>query len=270
MKSSILVNLGKQLFEIRKSTGLNAVEFFQKYLSGTERGRTLVKPGSMKNHMSKIENGEIEIPYEMLLRYSEIGNVSIDQLLRGEKFTPQEKDDTPRTLADILKMLFALQETSGLSNIGTKEATAGIYVSLPSSEIYNLDYGKILHAASGHEVRDSESAFNSAHGKAVLYGFFLRWSEMLEHTRKMKEDDPEMFQEFYSAWKEKTLKLASQYDVFGNSSKNIPEGSGLPIVEKLEDNLEKIFDPFGTLSPWCEGAPEFVPMPWNNARDLFK
>lgn len=259
MESSLLVNLGNKLTSIRESTGLNAVDFFKKHLSGTERGRGLKASGAIANYMSAIENGRKEISYEMLLRYSEIGNVSIDQLLRGEEFVPQEKNALPQTLADILEMLFTLQETSGICNIGVKESSAGIYVSLTKNDIADLDLN--IQPSEGCTFEEAQYLHYYAHGKAVLYGFLLRWEKMLQYTRNFEMDDLETAQDSYSAWKEKMLRLAARYDIYGYPFSAIPKGEKLPFIDMLDAKLVRIFESDMYQLP--------IPVP-SNARELFK
>ncbi len=263
MQSSVLVNLGNNLTTIRESTKLNAVEFFQKYLAGTERGRTLTSEQAIRNLMSKIENGKMQISFEMLLKYSEIGNVSVDSLLKDEEYTPQIKTNEPETLADILSMIFDLQEWSDLSNVGVNDSTAGIYLSIQQNDIYSLNYCMVLDPPDDLTEPEAECIYNSAHAKAVLYGFISRWAKMLQSIKNIEKDDPDMAQESYLAWKEKMLKLAEQYDVHGNPLSQYKRITSLPVIAVLEERLDRIFDPYG-LCP--DGKRTSCP---STAKDLF-
>ena len=115
-----------------------------------------------------------------------------------------------------------------------------------------------------YTTTEAECIYNYVHGKAVLYGFLLRWEKMLQYKESFEKDDPEAAQDSYCAWKEKMIRLAAQYDIFGNPNTTIPKGNQLPLIQMLDTRLERIFDPYNEY-PDSESRP--IPQ---NARELFK
>lgn len=211
-----------------------------------------------ESSFSKALKGEQTVSAELLFALADYFGVSVEWL------SGSEENRAPKTLADILKMLFTLQETSSIRHIGINDNNGGIYVSLPHNDLTCLDYSFVLNPVDELTPSEAEALYRNAFGEAVLYGFFLRWGKMLQYKESFEKDDPEAAQDSYCAWKEKMIRLASQYDIFGNPNTTIPKGNQLPLIQMLDTRLERIFDPYNEY-PDSESRP--IPQ---NARELFE
>lgn len=99
-------DLLSRLVEIRLQTGLTQEPFYRKYLEPLNI-KDFKSDSGIQGFMSDLENGYIWIPPEVLQVYSQIGKCSIDSIIAGKDFTP---DETPQKLTarDICKMLMMI------------------------------------------------------------------------------------------------------------------------------------------------------------------
>ncbi len=118
MDKDFKTKLGNNLRKIReKNTKLNQHEFYEQHIQPLAAAGLIklkrTSDNSTTDYMSKLETGRIECPVNLLVMYSQLGNISIDSLLTGEEFTPSEphaEEKKEHTLRDAINALFLLDD----------------------------------------------------------------------------------------------------------------------------------------------------------------
>ena len=107
MKNSDILD---KLVRIRNNTGLIQEEFYEKYLADLEISKVHAK-SSMQGFMKELENGKKPITPEILIKYAQIANCSVDDLLGLSKEDVLSKaSQTYITFSDLAKDIFRIYE----------------------------------------------------------------------------------------------------------------------------------------------------------------
>lgn len=79
-----------------------------------------------QNTLSQIEKGKKATPaYDILIKYSQYFNISLDALITGKEFQPKQEAESQYTFADILKAFFLIDEYYNLEIIYSSESDEG-------------------------------------------------------------------------------------------------------------------------------------------------
>lgn len=111
---------------IRKSTGLNQETFYNTYLKNLPFAPGASSGATAANALSEIEKGARPVPDSFLPVYARLGHVSVDQLLTGQDWRPE---DRPATYGDVLRLLSDLLSKKAAS---IQEGGAGISLQDPA------------------------------------------------------------------------------------------------------------------------------------------
>ena len=119
MKKEASTSLAETIKKIRERTGLSQVAFYRKYFQAFElvrpRKETFPSDAALQGYMKRLENGEETIPAIAMPIYAELAEVSVDELLTGNKANaPIERFEN---LGDVFKALMLIYQAIGFDMV---------------------------------------------------------------------------------------------------------------------------------------------------------
>ncbi|MBQ9212132.1 MAG: hypothetical protein IJ153_10590 [Clostridia bacterium] len=147
--------------KIQKASGLRQGAFFNQYLKGLPGAPTANTDAAADVALSEIMNGSRPVPVSFLPVYARLGQISVDRLLTGQDWSPEER---PATYGDVLQLLSDL-----LSKRAASIQSDGSGISLQDPALVSM------LAALGNLDRLQRDGFLSAVGvQATLSGLLQR------------------------------------------------------------------------------------------------
>ena len=93
--------------KIQKNSGLRQGAFFMAYLKDLPGAPKASTENAAEVALSEIMNGARAVPVSFLPVYAQLGQISVDRLLTGQDWSPEEQ---PVTYGDVLQMLSTLSK----------------------------------------------------------------------------------------------------------------------------------------------------------------
>lgn len=112
--------------KIQKASGLRQGAFFKTYLKDLPGAPVANTDAAADVALSEIMNGSRPVPVSFLPVYARLGHVSVDRLLTGQDWRPE---DRPATYGDVLRLLSDLLSKKAAS---IQEGGAGISLQDPA------------------------------------------------------------------------------------------------------------------------------------------
>ena len=93
--------------KIQKNSGLRQGAFFMAYLKDLPGAPKASTENAAEVALSEIMNGARAVPVSFLPVYAQLGQISVDRLLTGQDWSPEEQ---PITYGDVLQLLSTLSK----------------------------------------------------------------------------------------------------------------------------------------------------------------
>ncbi len=220
------INLGQNLLRIRKTLGETQVEFYKNHIKEKhEYGMRRTTEESMKNFMSDIERGNKTVSYDLLFMYSELANVPIEDLFKGDtniqSFTKYFYECT--TFADFLVHFLSLNK-AGL--ILDKEIPLLLTKFKDQLEYYNYIYKRLPDELLPY--------LDNLKAKAKIYSLVLSEYDDQKHgshkkSNILEESDP------FEHWYKYIIDRGKNYDL---NCHPINKLADFPMIDKRMKKLE--------------------------------
>lgn len=189
---------------------------------------------------SRVFTGKTPISAEVLCALADYFRVSTDYLLTGTEPQPETEAKEPETLAELIRAVFLLADSSPLDVRSTDTDNAAIGIKLTLDDINRADPSFIYHPVE-EEGLDEDGYYN---GVSKL--FFCHFLTQLHKIKALLSSDTTgAAEEMYRNWKEKMISDASNYRP--NCSRIKRDGTRCRTIDLIENRLDGIFDPLGEL-----------------------
>lgn len=116
--------------KIQKNSGLRQGAFFMAYLKDLPGAPKASTENAAEVALSEIMNGARAVPVSFLPVYAQLGQISVDRLLTGQDWSPEEQ---PITYGDVLQLLSTLSKKKAAELL-----PAGAGVSFKDPVIVNM------------------------------------------------------------------------------------------------------------------------------------